>query len=61
MCEHDPYDPGSVGRKHTALGRFRHENTAFRHVPGSKFVLYMGDDKNNEGVYKFVSDRSYSK
>ena len=60
VCEHDPYDPGSVGRKHTALGRFRHENTAFRHVPGSKFVLYMGDDKNNEGVYKFVSDRSYS-
>ena len=61
VCEHDPYDPGSVGRKHTALGRFRHENTAFRHVPGKKFVLYMGDDKNNEGVYKFVSDRSYSK
>jgi secreted PhoX family phosphatase len=61
VCEHDPYDPGSVGRKHTALGRFRHENTAFRHVPGRKFVLYMGDDKNNEGVYKFVSDRSYSK
>jgi uncharacterized protein len=60
VCEHDPYDPGSTGRKHTALGRFRHENTAFRHVPGRKFVLYMGDDKNNEGVYKFVSDRSYS-
>jgi uncharacterized protein len=58
VCEHDPYDPGYVGRKHTALGRFRHENTAFRHEPGKKFVLYMGDDKNNEGVYKFVSDRS---
>ena len=47
-----------MGRKHTALGRFRHENTAFRHVPGKKFVLYMGDDRNNEGVYKFVSERS---
>jgi secreted PhoX family phosphatase len=58
VCEHDPYDPGYVGRKHTALGRFRHENTAFRHEPGKKFVLYMGDDKANEGVYKFVSDRS---
>ena len=57
VCEHDPYDPEHVGRKHTALGRFRHENTAFRHEPGSRFVLYMGDDKNNEGVYKFVSDR----
>ena len=61
VCEHDPYDPGSVGRKHTALGRFRHENTAFRHEPGKRFVLYMGDDKNNEGVYKFVSERKYSK
>jgi uncharacterized protein len=58
VCEHDPYDPEYVGRKHTALGRFRHENTAFRHEPGKKFVLYMGDDKANEGVYKFVSDRS---
>jgi uncharacterized protein len=58
VCEHDPYDPNYVGRKHTSLGRFRHENTAFRHEPGKKFVLYMGDDKANEGVYKFVSDRS---
>jgi secreted PhoX family phosphatase len=58
VCEHDPYDLDYVGRKHTALGRFRHENTAFRHEPGRRFVLYMGDDKANEGVYKFVSDRS---
>jgi uncharacterized protein len=58
VCEHDPYDPSDVGRKHTALGRFRHENAAFRHEPGKRFVVYMGDDKNNEGVYKFLSDRS---
>jgi secreted PhoX family phosphatase len=58
VCEHDPYDPGGVGRKHTALGRFRHENAAFRHEPGKRFVVYMGDDKTNEGVYKFVSERS---
>jgi secreted PhoX family phosphatase len=59
VCEHDPYDPGDTGRKHTALGRFRHENTAFRNEPGKRFVLYMGDDKANEGVYKFVSARKY--
>jgi secreted PhoX family phosphatase len=59
VCEHDPYDPDDKPRKHTALGRFRHENTAFRHVPGKPFVLYMGDDKANEGLYKFVSARSY--
>ena len=59
VCEHDPYDPGFVPRKHTSLGRFRHENTAFRHVPGKKFVIYMGDDQNNEAVYKFISDRQF--
>jgi secreted PhoX family phosphatase len=59
VCEHDPYDPDYVGRKHTALGRFRHENAAFRHEAGSRFVLYMGDDRNNEGIYKFVSDRRF--
>lgn len=59
VVEHDPYDPSSTPRKHTALGRFRHENTAFRHVAGKKFVLYMGDDKAGEGVYKFVSDREF--
>jgi uncharacterized protein len=59
VVEHDPYDPASVPRKHTALGRFRHENAAFRHVPGKRLAVYMGDDAKNEGVYKFVSDRRY--
>ena len=59
VCEHDPYNPDDRPRKHTALGRFRHENTAFRHVPGKPFVLYMGDDKANEGFYKFVSKRRF--
>jgi len=59
VCEHDPYDPSFVGRKHTALGRFRHENTAFRAQDGKPFVLYMGDDRTDGGVYKFVSDYPY--
>jgi secreted PhoX family phosphatase len=59
VVEHDPYDPSSTPRKHTALGRFRHENTAFRQVKGKPFVLYMGDDAKNEGVYKFVSERPF--
>lgn len=59
VCEHDPYDPSFVGRKHTALGRFRHENTAFRARPNRPFVLYMGDDRNDGGVYKFVSELPY--
>ena len=59
VCEHDPYDQSFEPRKHTALGRFRHENTAFRAQPNRKFVLYMGDDRNNGGVYKFVSSRAF--
>jgi uncharacterized protein len=61
VCEHDPYDKDFVGRKHTALGRFRHENTAFRQAAGKKFVLYMGDDQANQATYKFVSDRAFVK
>lgn len=59
VCEHDPFDPSFVGRKHTALGRFRHENTAFRAIDGKPFVLYMGDDRTDGGVYKFVSELPY--
>ncbi|MDO8212257.1 PhoX family phosphatase [Conexibacter sp. CPCC 206217] len=59
VVETDPYDPSWTPRKHTALGRFRHENTAFRAVAGKPFVLYMGDDLANAGVYKFVSRRQY--
>jgi secreted PhoX family phosphatase len=56
VVEHDPYDASFTPRKHTALGRFRHENTAFRAQSGKPFVLYMGDDIRGGGVYKFVSD-----
>jgi secreted PhoX family phosphatase len=59
VVETDPYDPSWTPLKHTALGRFRHENTAFRADPGKKFVLYMGDDVVNGGVYKFVSDHPF--
>ncbi len=59
VCEHDPYDVGFQPRKHTALGRFRHENAAFRVQGDRPFVLYMGDDRTGGGVYKFVSDHRF--
>jgi len=58
VCEHDPYTD-TPGRKHTALGRFRHENTAFRMARGKRFTIYMGDDQANQGVYKFISTRAF--
>ena len=44
--------------KHTALGRFKHENAALRVGPTGKLVVYMGDDEADQYLYKFVSARS---
>jgi uncharacterized protein len=43
-------------RKHTALGRFKHENAAVRTGPAGKLVVYMGDDEVDQHLYKYVSD-----
>ncbi len=45
--------------KHSALGRFSHENTAWILGPTNKLVIYMGDDRNNQFLYKFVSAGTY--
>lgn len=42
--------------KHTALGRFKHENAAVRARPNERVVVYMGDDEADQHLYKFVSD-----
>ena len=39
MVEVDPQDPNFRPRKHTSLGRFRHENVAFRAEAGRKLVV----------------------
>ena len=44
-----PLRPDSVGRKHTALGRFRHENTAFRHVAGQAVRPLHGRRQGQRG------------
>ncbi len=43
-------------KKHTALGRFRHENVALRCEAGKRLVAYMGDDRRGGHVWKFVSE-----
>jgi uncharacterized protein len=54
VVEVDPY--GKLPPlKHTALGRFKHENTALRIGATGKLVIYMGDDEANQHFYKFVS------
>ncbi|MBD2120679.1 PhoX family phosphatase [Trichocoleus sp. FACHB-262] len=55
MVEVDPANPDFRPRKHTALGRFRHENIAMRVEAGKQLVGYMGDDRRGGHTYKFVS------
>jgi secreted PhoX family phosphatase len=55
IVEIDPRDASSYPKKHTALGRFRHENIAVRAEAGSRLVCYMGDDRRGGHWYKFVS------
>lgn len=56
MVEISPANPSFQNRKHTALGRFRHENIALRVEAGKPLVAYMGDDRRGGHTYKFVSD-----
>lgn len=60
VVEIDPFD-GSYLRKHTALGRFNHENTAMGLASDGRIVVYMGDDKKDACIYKFVSKGKYDK
>jgi secreted PhoX family phosphatase len=48
-------------KKHTALGRFRHENAALRAEHGQRLVLYMGDDRRGGHTWKYVSDDALGK
>ena len=56
VVEIDPFDRNAAPRKRTALGRMNHEGCQVgRTVAGVRPAFYMGDDAQNEYVYKFVS------
>ena len=59
IVEIDPFSPGSIPQKRTALGRFKHENAAFTLTKDGRPVIYMGDDQANDYIYKFVSKHKY--
>ncbi len=57
IVEVDPFDPSSTPRKHTALGRFKHEGANVTVARNGKVVAYMGDDERFDYMYKFVSHK----
>jgi uncharacterized protein len=62
VVEIDPFDPTSTPKKRTALGRFAHEGCVFAPPQqGQPIAFYMGDDAQNEYVYKFVTKARYQK
>ncbi|MCO5785147.1 Tat pathway signal protein [Pseudomonas sp. G11-1] len=62
MVEIDPFDPQSIPKKRTSLGRFGHEGVVFGPaVDGEPVVCYSGDDSTNEFIYKFVSEQPFQK
>ncbi|TDC43601.1 PhoX family phosphatase [Micromonospora sp. KC213] len=59
IVEIDPFDPESRPRKHTALGRFKHEGANVIVARNGQVVAYMGDDERFDYLYKFVSDKKF--
>ena len=60
IVEINPFDPESKPVKHTSLGRMAHENCALIKASQERMVVYMGDDKASEYIYKFISSQPLS-
>ncbi|MFE4665421.1 PhoX family protein [Streptomyces sp. NPDC056716] len=61
IVELDPTDPDSTPRKHTALGRFKHEGATVRLTDDGRPVVYSGDDERFDYFYKFVGTKRMKK
>ncbi|GAA2855501.1 hypothetical protein Acy02nite_72760 [Actinoplanes cyaneus] len=59
IVEVDPSDPDAAPRKHTAMGRLKHEGANVIVARNGHVVAYMGDDERFEYLYKFVSEKKY--
>ena len=53
VVEVDPFT--GAAHKLTALGRFAHEGATVTRARDGRAVVYMGDDKTDEHIYKFIA------
>ncbi|GAA4438355.1 PhoX family protein [Phytohabitans houttuyneae] len=61
IVELDPFDPDAKPRKHTAMGRFKHEGANVIVARSGHVAAYMGDDERFDYLYKFVTDKKFKK
>ena len=59
IVEVDPFDPTSTPKKHSSLGRFKHEGANVIVADSGHVVAYSGDDERFDYLYKFVSRDKY--
>ena len=55
VIEVDPMNPDEAPRKHSMLGRVKHEAACVTIAKNKRAVAYMGDDERGDYLYKFVS------
>ena len=56
VVEVDPMNPDESPRKHSMLGRFKHEGACVTIAPSGRAVAYSGDDERGDYMYRFVSE-----
>lgn len=59
VVEIDPFNPDSIPKKRTALGRFKHESATCTLNADGRVVVYTGDDEVFQYIYRYVSDKPY--
>jgi secreted PhoX family phosphatase len=49
-----------VAKKHTSMGRFAHEGATVVKATDGRCVVYLGDDANDQYIYKFIAAKEGS-